>query len=163
MSLLRQAAEPESMRHLKRLAEQLNDKAARFRSVTERAVLLEQRIEFLVADSRTWERRAVAVAGQPELASEVARVCGRLEGQLHSARAELASALADETHLRSLLTTERRRFAELVEQARRLGHDVSECLLYVDLTRPGRVADLGLLADDEREFIARVIDQAGIH
>ncbi len=158
----RQALEPESVRHLKRLAEQLNEKAGRFRTVAARAVLLEQRIEFLEVDSRAWERRARAA--QPELAADAARICGRLEGQLQESRAELATLHADEAHLRNLLTSERARFAALLSQARQLGHDVNGCLLYVDLTRPERPVDETLLADDaDREFVARVIDQRGIH
>ncbi len=154
--------EPASIRGLKRLAEQLNDKASRFRTVAARAVLLEQRIELLEVDSRAWEARAKAVhdAG---LSSEVARVCGRLEGQLQAARTELAALHTDEAHLRSLLTDGRRAFAELVDQARSLGHDVSGCLLYVDLTRPECPADDSLLADEDRAFVARVIDSQVIH
>lgn len=160
----RKAPEPESVRHLKRLAEQLNEKAGRFRTVAARAVMLEQRIEFLEVDSRTWEQHARAAMGRPELHAEASRVCGRIEGQLQEARAELATLHADEAHLRNLLTTERGRFSALLGQARQLGHDVNGCLLCVDLTRPACPADETLLADDaDREFVARVIDQSGIH
>lgn len=159
----KRAHEPESVRRLKRLAEQLNEKAARFRTVAGRAVLIDQRIEFLEADLRTWAKRAEAVAAKPLLMIEVARVCGRLEGQLQEARAEIATLMADEAHLRNLLTSGRRDFAVMLAEVRGWGHDVSECLLYVDLTRPERVADTDLLADDDREFVARVIDQSGIH
>jgi chromosome segregation ATPase len=159
----RRAVEPESVWHLKRLAEQLNEKAARFRTAAARAALLEQRIEFLETDSKTWERKAVAVRGRPELVSEVERICGRLEGQLQEARAELATLCADEAHLRNLLTDGRRSFADLVEQARRHGHKVDDCLLYIDLSRPDVPADDTLLADDDRVFVARIIDAAGVH
>jgi hypothetical protein len=156
--------EPESVRHLKRLAEQLNEKAARFRTVAARAVMLEQRIEFLETDSRTWEQHARATVGRAELHAEASRVCGRIEGQLHEARAELATLHADEAHLRNLLTSERSRFASLLGQAREFGHNVDGCLLYVDLTRPTCPADESLLADDgDREFVARVINSTGVH
>lgn len=157
----RRRPEPESVRHLKRLAELLNDKAARFRTVAARAVMLEQRIEFLETDSKAWERRARQA--QPELAADAARICGRLEGQLQESRAELGTLRADEAHLRNLLAAERNRFAALLGEARELGHDVNGCLLYVDLTRPECPSDDTLLADDGRDFVARVIDQRGIH
>ncbi len=154
--------EPANIRHLKRLAEQLNDKAARFRTVAGRAVMLEQRIEFLETDSRTWEQRA-RVARGTEMAADVTRICGRLEGQMQEARTELVKLQSDEQHLRGLLTSGRAAFADLLDQARRLGHDVSGCLLYVDLSRPVCPADESLLADDDRTFVARVVDSVGIH
>ncbi len=160
--LLAPTWEPESVRHLKRLAEQLNDKATRFRAVASRAVLLEQRIGFLETESKTWEQRAAAVRGTA-IASDVARICGRMEGQLDEAQAELRALQADETHLRSLLTSGRRSFAEGVEHARSAGYDVSSCLLYVDLTRPECPADETLLGDDDRRFVARVIDGGLVH
>ncbi len=152
------------MRLLRRFAEQLNEKASRFQAVAGRAALLEQRIGFLEVDLRTWEERSrlVRSRGRPELLVDVARICGRLEGQLQEARAELAIVTSDETHLRNLLTAERKRFADQLEQARALGHDVSSCLLYIDLSRPPVPADLAL-ADDDRDFVARVIDSAVIH
>jgi hypothetical protein len=160
----RRKPEPESVRHLKRLAEQLNEKAARFRTVAARAVMLEQRIEFLETDSRTWEQHARATVGRSDLHAEASRVCGRIEGQIRETRAELAALHADESHLRSLLTSERARFASLLGQARELGHEVDGCLLYVDLTRPVCPADETLLADDgDLEFVARVIGSTGIH
>lgn len=155
--------DPESVRQLKRLAEQLNEKAARFRTASARAVMLEQRIEFLESDSKTWEMRARTVRGQAELFADVERVCGRLEGQLQEAHAELATLRADEAHLRNLLTDGRGSFARLLEQARSAGYDVSGCLLYVDLTRPECPADETLLADDDRAFLARIIDAGGVH
>lgn len=159
----RRAVEPESVRHLKRLAEQLNEKATQFRTVAGRAALLEQRIEFLEVDSRTWEKRAAAVRGRADLAQEAARICGRLEGQLQEARAELATLAADEAALRNLLTDGRRSFADLVERARRQGYKVDDCLLYIDLSRPDCPADDALLADEDRAFVGRVIDAAGVH
>lgn len=161
----RREREPESVRLVKRLAEQLNEKATRFRTVAGRAAMLEQRVGFLETDLKTWERRARAVRErrQLELLLDAERICGRIEGQLQEARAELAVLAADETHLRGLLTDERRRFADLLRETRELGHDVSECLLYVDLIRPEPLADLALCADDDREFVARVIDSSGLH
>jgi septal ring factor EnvC (AmiA/AmiB activator) len=161
----RPAAEPERIQLLKRWAEQLNEKATRFRTVAERSVLLEQRIDQLDGDLMRWEKRAVArlATRDPELAADVARICGRIEGQLQESRAELANLHADENHLRTLLTDQRRSFAEQLELCRGLGDDVNGCLLYIDLTRPDRVADLDLLADDELDFVARVIDADGIH
>jgi hypothetical protein len=161
----RRPVEPEVARYLQRLAEQLNDKAARFRTVVSRAVLLEQRIERLERDSRVWEMRSAAPAAlrDPELAADVARICGRMEGQLQEARAELVLLHADELHLRSLLTDGRAKFAVLHERARALGFDVSSCLLYIDLTRPEQVADETLLTDDGSDFVARVVDAGGVH
>lgn len=157
-------AEPERIRLVKRLAEQLNDKATRFRGVVSRAVLLEQRVEQLETDSASWEQRARSARHRdPALSADVARICGRIEGQLSESRAELVRLHADETHLRELLTGGRAQFADLVEQARALGDDVSECLLYIDLTRPEQVPDTDLLIDDGRDFVARVIDGAGVH
>lgn len=155
--------EPESVRQLKRMAEQLNEKASRFRTVASRAVLTEQRLEQLETDLVTWERRARVVAGRAELSGDAQRICGRIEGQLQELRGELTLLNADEAHLRALLTSGREEFARLVQATCDLGHDVSGCLLYVDLTRPERVADTELLADDEREFIGRVIDSTGVH
>lgn len=161
----RPAAEPERIRLLKQWAEQLNALATRFRTAAERSVLLEQRIDQLEGDSVRWERRAAAraAARDPELAADVARICGRIEGQLQESRAELANLLADEKHLRALLTEQRQPFVEQLERCRAFGDDVSGCLLYIDLTRPDRVADLELLADDGRDFVARVIDADGVH
>jgi hypothetical protein len=158
-------AEPERIRLVKLLAEQLNDKATRFRAVVSRAVLLEQRVEQLETDSVSWEQRARAARsrGDRVLLVDVARICGRIEGQLSESRAELVRLHADEAHLRDLLTSGRAQFADLVEQARDLGDDVSGCLLYIDLTRPEQVPDTDLLIDDGRDFVARVIDGAGVH
>jgi hypothetical protein len=159
-------SDPEGIRHIKQLAEQLNEKATQFRAVVARAVLLKERVELLEQDSRQWEERAriATEKGSLELQTDVARICGRIEGRLQEARAELAQRDSDEAHLRNLLTLERKRFADLVEWARRLGHDVSGCLLYIDLSRPERVPDTDLLTDDEgRDFVARVIDSAGVH
>lgn len=158
----RRRREPESVGHLKRLAEQLNEKATRFREVAGRAALLEQRIEFLETDSVTWERRAARVRGS-ELAGDAERICGRLEGQMQEATADLAQLRSEEAFLRNLLTSERRGFAAMVEQARRLGHDVSGCLLFVDLTRPECPADDALIDDTDADFIGRVIDAHGVH
>lgn len=160
----RQRREPESIRQLRRMAEQLNEKASRFRTVSSRAVLLEQRIAVLETDSVAWERRAEKVTEtcDPELAANAARICGRLEGQLQETRAELAVLQNDEAFLRDLLTRERKAFAEHLDLARQLGHDVSGCLLYIDLTRPEQVADIEI-DDEERSFVARVIDGAGVH
>jgi hypothetical protein len=155
--------QPESVRHLRRLAEQLNEKATRFRTVAGRAVLLEQRIGFLETDWKSWERRAKGARSNPDLAADAARCLGRVEGQLQEARAELATLHSDEAHLRNLLSSGRSEFAQLIEQARGLGHDVSECLLYVDLTRPECPADEELLADDGDRFVARVIDSTVVH
>jgi hypothetical protein len=158
-------AEPERIRLLRRLAEQLNDKAARFRVVVSRAVLLEQRLGQLETDSVTWEARARAAArrGEPHLMADVSRICGRIEGQVQESRAELVRLHTDERHLRELLTSGREEFTRLVELARELGDDVSSCLLYIDLTRPQEVPDEDLLLDDGRDFVARVIDGAGVH
>lgn len=145
------------------MAEQLNEKASRFRTVAARAVLLEQRLDQLETDLRAWDRRAKTVGHRPELFADAQRICGRVEGKLQEARAELAEKHADETHLRNLLTEQRKVFANLLEHGRALGWDVSGCLLYVDLTRPDRVADEELLADDGQDFVARVIDAGGLH
>lgn len=157
--------EPESVRLLKVFAEQLNQKATRYRAVAARAVLLEQRISQLETDSATWEQRAenAAQRGIPELTVDVTRICGRIEGQLQETRGELAVMQADEIHLRKLLSDSRHEFAKQLEGARELGHDVSGCLLYIDLTRPECPADEELLADDGRDFVARVIDGPGVH
>jgi len=160
------AVAPERIRLLKRLAEQLNEKATRFRTVTSRAVLTEQRLAQLDGDSDAWERRAAraSLSGDPELVASVARICGRIEGQLQELRGELVTLQAEEAHLRSLLTDGRKSFAHLLEQARELGDDVSGCLLYIDLSRPEQVPDTELLNDDgERDFVARVIDARGVH
>lgn len=156
--------EPESVRQVRRLADQLNEKASRFRAVSARAVLLEQRIGFLETDWKTWDRRVRDVARNPALLASAARCIGRVEGQLQETRGELAMLQADEVALRALLTTGRDDFSRLIDRLRALGHDVSNCLLYVDLTRPECPADEDLLADDaDREFIGRVIDAAGVH
>lgn len=159
----RRAAEPVGVLQLRRMAERLNEKASRFRTVSARAVLLEQRLDQLETDLKAWDRRASAVRHQPELHADAQRICGRIEGKLHEARAELAEKHADEAHLRSLLTEQREVFATLLEHARALGWDVSGCLLYVDLTRPERVPDEELLGDDEGDFVGRVIDAGGLH
>jgi chromosome segregation ATPase len=156
--------DPEGLRHVKRLADQLNEKATQFRDVSSRVVLLEQRIGFLETDWKTWERRMRGAAHEPSLLASVARCLGRVEGQLQEARAEVATLQAEEMALRSLLTHGREEFARLLRRARALGYDVSSCLLYIDLTRPECPADDELLADDaDRDFVARVIDGAGVH
>jgi chromosome segregation ATPase len=158
----RPPAPPERVRLLRRWSEQLNEKAARYRQVASRLVLTEQRIEQLETDLRTWEKRSGAVAGTP-LAADASRMVGRIEGQLQELRADHAILAGDEQHLRALLTDQRRAFAEQLELCRALGDEVGDCLLYIDLTRPEEVADLDLLADDERDFVGRVIDAGGVH
>ena len=161
----RKAREPECVRLVRQHAALLNEKATRFRTVSGRIVLLQQRIEQIETDSRTWERRAEVIRGRgdPELVADAERICGRLDGQLQESRAELATLESDEAHLRAILTDGRARFADLIGQCRELGLDVSECLLYIDLTRPDRVADTDLLADDEADFLGRVIDGSRVH
>ena len=160
----KQKREPESVRLLKRMAEQLNDAARRFREAAGRAALLEQRVGFLETEEAGWRDRVRSAAERdPELATDAARIFGRVEGQLVAARAELRTHELEERELGLTLTTYRKRFADELERVRGLGHDVSGCLLYVDLSRPGCAADETLLADDDRDFIARVIDSPGLH
>lgn len=160
----RPPAPPERLRLLRRWSEQLNEKAGRYRDLASRLVLTEQRLEQLDTDLRTWQRRSRAVAGT-DLATDAARIVGRLEGQLQELRADHATLARDEQHLRALLTDQRAAFAEQLELCRELGDDVSSCLLYIDLTKPEAVPDLELLADDERDrdFVGRVIDASGVH
>jgi hypothetical protein len=160
----RSAAEAGIVSQLQSLAANLNGRAARFRTVSARAVLLEQRLALLEADSEVWERRAARKLNDPELAADRARICGRLEGQLQELRGELVQTQSEEAALRNELTIDRERFMRNLEHARRLGFDVSNCLLYVDLTRPARSVELGDLAEDEgREFVGRVIDSVDVH
>ncbi len=159
-----QKREPESVRLLKRMAEQLNDNARRFREAAGAVVMLEQRVGFLETERTGWAERVRSAAERdPELATEAARLYGRIEGQLTATHGELRLKRLDERELRHTLTTFRKRFADAFEELRDLGHDVSECLLYIDLSRPDCPADETLLADEDRAFVARVIDGPGLH
>lgn len=156
--------EPESVRLLKRMAEQLNDNARRFRETAGRVALLEQRVGFLETEGASWAERVRSTTDRDqELAREASRLCGIVEGQLMATRNELRLQLIEEREFRQTLTGGRKRFVDLLEQTRALGHDVSGCLLYIDLSRPDCPADETLLADDDRAFVARVIDNAGLH
>lgn len=158
-----QKREPESVRLLKRMAEQLNDNARRFRETAGRVVLLEQRVGFLETEESGWAERVRSASRDPELAREAARISGWVGGQLAAARTELRVQLIEEREFRQTLTSGRKRFSDELEKLRAMGHDVSGCLLYIDLSRPDCPADETLLADEDRSFVARVIDNAGLH
>ena len=160
----KQKREPDSVRELRRMAELLNDNGRRFRETASRVALLEQRVSILETEGKGWADRVSSTdSWDPALAREAARILGNVEGQLQAARAELLVQRTEETELRKTLTVGRKRFADLFEQTKALGHDVSSCLLYIDLSRPECPADETLLADDDRSFVARVIDRAGLH
>ena len=153
--------EPEAVRHLRDLARLLNERAARFRDVATRATLLRERVGMLAGDLAAWERRVQATRDDPRFALEATRICGRLEGQLQETNIELGQLESEEAGLRTLLTRQRGDFVRLVERAKALGYDVSECLLYIDLSAPERVADVSVLVEEDRDFVARVIDSSG--
>jgi hypothetical protein len=127
--------------------------------------MLSQRIEVLGTESDQWELRAQSQAVQrdPDLARDVARICGRIEGKLDSARSERVLLELEERLLRDMLVYERRRFMELLEDAQALGVDVSRCLLTIDLTRPEPPADPATIPEDEADFVARVVDSRAVH
>lgn len=159
----RALAEPEheAVRHLRELARRLNECAARFRDVATRAAILRERVAVLAGELTAWQRREAAARDDVRFAVEAARICGRLEGQLQESSVELGQLEAEEASLRALLTRQRADFVRMLEWARKLSLDVSECLLYIDLSAPERVADVSVLADDDRDFVARVIDASG--
>lgn len=158
-------AEPVSLVALRRFSDELTAAAAALRATAQRAVLLQLRTEELVGEGQSWERRLERArrTGDPELIEAAARMAGRVLGQLEVAREELAVCLADEAELHAVLVEERRRWMRLVEEADRMGLNTSGCLLHLDLTRPPPPADAGLPDDEEREFVARLIDRSSLN
>jgi hypothetical protein len=142
------------------MADQLNDHNHKYQRILARIVLLEDKIRTLGAESGTWEKRSrsTAVAGDAELAREVARICGRLEGYLSAAKSELTTLAVEETHLRELLSRGYRDYKLLAEDLLTLGHDVLKDLEPITFERPAPAPDPDIIPDDETDFVERVVD-----
>lgn len=160
----RQKPEPVSVSALREFAVQLDGAAGELRTVAARARLLDRRARELREEAQHWEARLqrARAFGDDELMVAAARMAGRTQGQFQAAEAELTDCLDAEAALRAGLSEERRRFHRMLEQARGIGLDVSDCLLHIDLTAPPP-DDLDLDEDEEREFVARVIDGLHVH
>lgn len=156
------APEPESVALTRRVGEQLSHCAGTLRETAARARTLSARIEYLTAESAAWERRLrrARQLGDEKLLEAAAKMCGRVSGELAQASAELKEKLDDEMAMRERLIQYRKRFFGLANEIERMGHDASSCMTTIDLSRPPPTDDDGLPDDEERDFVARLIDQA---
>lgn len=157
--------EPESVGHLRTLGAQLTEAATALRVTAQRARLLSERVDYLRAESAAWERRIERAweSEDGELIIAAAKMAGRVQGELEAARVELDEKLAAEISMREMLITERSNWFRLLEEAQRLGHDVSGCMTTIDLSRPPPPDDDGLPDDEEREFVGRIIDRMDLN
>lgn len=153
------------MRALREFAEQLDDVAGQLRSVAARGRVLSGQAAELRAEAKRWEERLARARafGDEELMVAAARMSGRVEGQARAAERELADCLAAEGRLRGALSEHRRAFARMLDLAQSLGLDVSNCMLHIDLTLPPPDTPPEPGEDEEREFLARVVDGLNVH
>ena len=147
------------------MGDQLTEHASRLRTVAARARLLGEQTSTLEYELRAWERRVGRArrAGDPELLEAAAKMAGRVGGQLDAARHELAARLDDEIAIREVLLEQRCHWLRMLDDAQRLGLDVSGCVTTIDLSVPPPPDSDGLPDDEEREFVARVIDGMAVH
>lgn len=150
------------MTALRNFATELAHGATELRALAMRAVIMQARVEALQVEAQAWELRLARAhrLGNQDLMIGAAKMCGRVAGELDAARRELVTKLDDEIALRWVLVEQRRKWMMLAEKAETNGLDISTCLLHIDLSRPEPPDDIGMHIDEEREWIARVIDRA---
>lgn len=159
-ALLGALPESEGEAGARRLGEELAKHATDWKRARAGARAQRELIELLSFEARTWKQRldVARQSGDRALIEAAARAAGRNDGHLEQARLELDRFTRQELFAHECLDAHRGKFLRMVRDLRAIGRHVDDFGLGAVYDDAGP-ATVELPADDEGEFVARLIDR----